>query len=129
MQIPTVKTLRTELGHSQREIAEVLGISKKAVQSYEQGWRKAPPHVEQTVLLQAILRRHADLRKIPHCWQVNKCSGETRRNCPSGRLQTPGFCWMLTGTLCHGQPSGSWAAKRAGCLKCPIMIRLLERNA
>jgi len=129
MQIPTVKTLRTELGHSQKEIAEILGISKKTVQSYEQGWRKTPPHVEQMVLLQAILRRHADLRKIPFCWQANKCSAEIRRNCPSSKLRTPGFCWLLTGTLCYGQPTGSWAAKRGRCLKCKVMEGLLEPDA
>lgn len=129
MQIPTVKTLRTQLGQSQKQIADTLGISKKAVQSYEQGWRTAPSHVEQMVLLQAILARHADLRKVPHCWQVNKCSAETRRKCPSAKVRTPGFCWMLTGNLCQGQPMGNWEAKRAHCLECNVMKALLEPDA
>ena len=126
MIVPTVKTLREELGHSQREMAEVLGVSTKAIQSYEQGWRKTPPHVEQQVLLQAILRRHPDLRKVPRCWKLNKCSLETRRRCPSAKLKLPGFCWYITGTLCHGKPLGAWAAKRERCLQCQVMKGLLE---
>ncbi len=126
MNIPTVKTLRTELGHSQREMAGVLGVSTKAIQSYEQGWRQTPPHVEQMVLLQAILRRHPDFRKIPWCWRLNKCSLETRRSCPSAKLKLPGFCWFITGTLCHGAPAGAWAAKRERCLGCQVMKGLLE---
>jgi transcriptional regulator with XRE-family HTH domain len=126
MIMPTVKTLRTELGRSQSQIAELLGVSTKAIQSYEQGWRKAPPHVEQMVLLQAILRRHPDLRKIPRCWSLNKCSLAVRRRCPSSKLKLPGFCWFITGTLCRGSPSGSWAAKRERCLQCKVMEGLLE---
>ena len=126
MILPTVKSVRAELGRSQREMAHLLGVSTKAVQSYEQGWRKTPPHVEQMVLLQAILRRHPDLRRIPYCWKLNKCSQELRGECPSARLKTPGFCWLITGTLCHGRPSGSWAAKRDRCLECQVMRRLLE---
>jgi DNA-binding XRE family transcriptional regulator len=126
MIVPAVKTLRREIGYSQRQMAELLGVSTKAIQSYEQGWRKTPPHVEQMVLLQAILRRHRDLRKIPRCWNLNKCSPAVRRCCPSAKLRTPGFCWFITGTLCHGSPSGSWAAKRERCLQCKVMEGLLE---
>ena len=129
MRIPAIKTLRAELGRSQKEMADLPGISKKAVQSYEQGWRKTPPHVEQAILLHAILRRHADLRRIPFCRQLNRCPAKTRRDCPSARLRTPGFCWMLTGTLCCGQPTGSWAAKRTRCFQCEVMKRLLEPGA
>ncbi|MDH4317770.1 MAG: helix-turn-helix domain-containing protein, partial [Desulfobulbaceae bacterium] len=37
---------RAKLGKTQKELAELLGISLKAVQSYEQGWRSVPLHVE-----------------------------------------------------------------------------------
>jgi DNA-binding transcriptional regulator YiaG len=126
MNVPTVKSVREELGHSQRAMAALLGVSTKAVQSYEQGWRKTPPHVEQMVLLQVILRRHPDLRRLPRCWRLNKCSKEIRRRCPSAKLKLPGFCWFITGTLCHGGPAGTWTAKRALCLQCEVMKGLLE---
>lgn len=38
--------LRASLGKSQRELAGLLGLSLKAVESYEQGWRNVPSHVE-----------------------------------------------------------------------------------
>ena len=126
MNIPTISTLRKELGHSQSKMAKLLGVSTKAVQSYEQGWRHTPTHVEQQVLWLAILRGHPDLRKLPRCWSLNKCSLAVRRRCPSSKLKLPGFCWFITGTLCRGSPSGSWAAKRERCLQCKVMEGLLE---
>ena len=56
MLIPTVRSLRDELDRSQREMAEILGVSTKAVQSYEQGWRQTPPHVEQSGLTRPQVR-------------------------------------------------------------------------
>jgi len=38
--------LRRKLNKTQKEIALLLGISIKAVKSYEQGWRNVPPHIE-----------------------------------------------------------------------------------
>ena len=37
---------RKALKKTQKQIAELLGTSIKAVHSYEQGWRKVPAHVE-----------------------------------------------------------------------------------
>jgi DNA-binding transcriptional regulator YiaG len=38
--------LRKKLNKSQQQMALLLGVSIKAVQSYEQGWRNIPTHVE-----------------------------------------------------------------------------------
>ena len=40
---------RKVLDKTQKQLAELLGISIKAVHSYEQGWRKIPSHVERQV--------------------------------------------------------------------------------
>ena len=37
---------RKILGKTQKQLAELLGSSIKAVHSYEQGWRTVPAHVE-----------------------------------------------------------------------------------
>ena len=37
---------RKILEKTQKELAELLGSSIKAVHSYEQGWRTVPAHVE-----------------------------------------------------------------------------------
>ncbi|MEN8143025.1 MAG: helix-turn-helix transcriptional regulator, partial [Thermodesulfobacteriota bacterium] len=36
---------RKLLNKTQKHLSELLGISIKAVHSYEQGWRKVPSHV------------------------------------------------------------------------------------
>ncbi len=126
MKIPSVKSLRKELGISQKEMADLLGISTKAIQSYEQGWRHGSPHVEQMVLLHTILHRGLNLRKVPHCWKLNDCPRELRKQCPAHRIRQPGFCWLVTGTLCHGERMHTWQAKRKRCLKCEVLKMLLE---
>jgi hypothetical protein len=58
---------------------------------------------------------------------LNQCDLTLRSRCPSFRIHHGGFCWFVTGTLCHGEPSGSWSAKRARCLKCQVLQMLLKR--
>ena len=40
---------RKKLKKTQQQIANLLGKSIKAVQSYEQGWRSVPGHVERQI--------------------------------------------------------------------------------
>jgi DNA-binding XRE family transcriptional regulator len=125
MKIPTVKILRKQLRRSQSEMAALLGVSTKAIESYEQGWRKVPPHVEQLVLLHTILLRRKDWLKLPECWRVGNCPAEVRERCPAHNGPQAAFCWLTTGTLCRGKPTGSWAAKRRHCFRCKVMKDLL----
>lgn len=39
----SIKQIRKTLGLSQSELATKLGMSTRAVQSWEQGWRTCPP--------------------------------------------------------------------------------------
>ena len=41
---------RQKLQKTQKEMAQLLGTSLKAVESYEQGWRNIPAQVERQVL-------------------------------------------------------------------------------
>jgi transcriptional regulator with XRE-family HTH domain len=43
------KRLRKKLGKNQRQMAQLLAVSLKAVHSYEQGWRTVPPAVARQV--------------------------------------------------------------------------------
>lgn len=128
MRIPSVKKLRTALQISQKEMADLLGVSKKAVQSYEQGWRHTPPHVEQMVLLHTILHQGPPLEKEPPCWKQTSCKQSVCATCPAFRLSGAGFCWLVTGTLCRGERMGSWDAKRKRCVQCKVLKRLLGRG-
>ena len=38
--------LRKRLEKTQKQMAQLLGVSIKAIHSYEQGWRSIPMHVE-----------------------------------------------------------------------------------
>jgi len=40
---------RTRLDKTQKEMSQLLGVSVKAIYSYEQGWRSIPTHVERQV--------------------------------------------------------------------------------
>ena len=49
------KKWRKKLNKTQKEIAQLLGLSVKAVHSYEQGWRNIPAHVERQMFFPAVL--------------------------------------------------------------------------
>ena len=59
--------IRRHLGKTQSQMAQMLGVSTKAVQSFEQGWRNIPVHVERQVLLILALKSRAS-RKDKPCW-------------------------------------------------------------
>ena len=50
-------SLRQKLQKTQKQMSQLLGTSLKAVQSFEQGWRKVPVHVERQVLFLRSLKR------------------------------------------------------------------------
>ncbi len=75
--------IRRHLGKSQREVAQLLGISTKATQSFEQGWRSIPPHVERQTLFLFAMKAGRDEERVPMCWEAKKCSAETRESCPA----------------------------------------------
>lgn len=52
---------RKKLGKTQKQLAELLGTSLKAVHSYEQGWRSVPAHVERQLF--SWSRRKGGTRK------------------------------------------------------------------
>lgn len=41
--------IRQKLNKTQKQMAQLLGTSVKAVHSYEQGWRKVPAYVERQI--------------------------------------------------------------------------------
>lgn len=60
---------RTTLGKSQKVLAGLLGVSLKAVQSYEQGWRSVPTHVERQLCFLLVSRKGegaTDTSKVPN---------------------------------------------------------------
>lgn len=50
------------------------------------------------------------------CWEIEKC---TKTDCPAYE-NTATMCWFMDGTLCFGQPSGSFPEKLDECRKCRV---------
>jgi DNA-binding XRE family transcriptional regulator len=121
-----IRGIRDELGLSQSELAEQAGISTRALQSYEQGWRKPPEAVERLVLLLLIAIRHGASFGKHMCWETENCDPAIRERCVAYRTRQGHLCWFLTGTLCRGNRLKSWAAKKATCGKCKFMHLLLS---
>lgn len=110
---------RTFLGKTQDQLARLLCVSSKAIQSFEQGWRDIPPYVERQTLLLLSLKRSQG-RSIPPCWEVRNCPHEQRENCTAWEFKAGHFCWLITGTFCQGQVQEGWNEKVRLCRECEV---------
>jgi len=122
----SVREMRSELGLSQSELAGLVGIGIRAIQSYEQEWRKPSEMVERMLLLLLIAHRNgAQLSRI-RCWEQKECSPGVRDLCIAYVTRQGHLCWFLTGTMCNGQRQKSWSDKLRLCLDCGFMQDLLS---
>ena len=92
--------IRKSLGRTQRQIARLLGISHKTVESYEQGFRNIPVNVER-ILYYLLFKLNMDrLNRKELCWDKKECPFETREQCIAWLAKEGFFCWFLTGKTC-----------------------------
>ena len=112
-------SLRQKLQKTQRQMAQLLGASLKAVQSFEQGWRKVPVHIERQALF-LISNRAGGARKSRPCWDIRGCSAENREACPAWEFNLGHLCWFVNGTFCRGKTQGSWPQKMKVCRSCEV---------
>jgi transcriptional regulator with XRE-family HTH domain len=110
--------LRQRLQKTQKEMSQLMGISVRAVQSFEQGWRKVPTHVERQMLFLSALKK--GLENMRPCWEMRGCSLEVRQACPALEFSVGQLCWFISGTLCEGKAQRSWAQKIRICRKCRV---------
>ena len=63
-------SIRQALGKSQNELSRILCVSKKAIQSFEQGWRNIPTYIEREMMLLHALEKTSENGKEPTaCWE------------------------------------------------------------
>lgn len=118
----TVKQIRNHIGMTQAKVAQALGISIRAIQSYEQGWRETPTHVlVQMLVLAAAYRSSSEER--PACWTITGCSAEKQEKCPCRRTDGR-LCWLVSGRMCAGH-SASRCDDLSACMECPVVKRIL----
>ena len=111
--------IRWYLGKTQSQMAQLLGVSYKAIQSFEQGWRNIPVHTERQILfLLAMKESPKENRRV--CWEIRKCRMENRRNCPAWEFHAGRFCWFINGTICQGRTQESWQKKMKICRRCKV---------
>ncbi len=111
--------IRRQLGKTQAQMAQLMGVSLKAIQSFEQGWRKIPTHVERQALFLLAMKK-VPAKKLKPCWERENCSTETKRNCPAWEFQTGHLCWFINGTICHGEIQENWRKKMTMCRQCAV---------
>ena len=118
--------LRKKLEATQKQMAELLGVSLKAVHSYEQGWRSIPAHVERQVLFLLYLQNDKS-EKLKSCWQVKKCPEQVKEQCPAWKFNAGKFCWFINGTICECKAQKDWREKMKICGSCKVFKDFLDR--
>jgi len=115
--------LRKNLNKTQKEMAQLLGVSIKAIHSYEQGWRTVPPHVERQMFFLTARKRSNNNKQKP-CWSIKKCPPKQKKACPAWEFQAGKFCWFINGTICSGTAHEKWKEKMALCRSCEVLASL-----
>lgn len=114
---------RKKLDKTQKSLARLLGVSLKAVQSYEQGWRTVPLHIERSVFFLVVNQRRDDSSKRKECWNMKKCS--CKKECPAWEFQAGHLCWFLNGTLCECASGREGKNKMDICRSCEVLTAML----
>jgi len=116
--------IRRHLGKTQRQLAQLLGTSLKAIQSFEQGWRNIPAYIERQVLFLLAMKKSPP-EKVKACWVTQKCPIGTKRNCPAWEFQVGHLCWFINGTICQGRVQTNWGKKMKICRQCKVFRTML----
>ena len=111
--------IRQKFLKTQKEMSELLGVSLKAVQSFEQGWRSIPAYMERLALFLLAMKR-GTRQRVSSCWEIRHCPREIQETCPAWEFKSGHLCWFINGTICHGKPRKSWSRKMLLCKKCEI---------
>ena len=116
---------RKRLNKTQKELSQLLGTSLKAIHSYEQGWRKIPPHIErQMFFLAKTIHNHPFRDKA--CWTIKNCPPHVKRTCPAWEFQSGNLCWFICGTVCANKIQENWEDKMKICRSCEVLKPILE---
>jgi len=116
---------RKKLNKTQKELSQLLGTSLKAIHSYEQGWRKIPPHIERQIFFLAKNFQN-NRRGDKACWTIKKCPPEKRKSCPAWEFQSGNLCWFICGTVCANAIHDNWEEKMKVCRTCEVLKPVLE---
>jgi len=117
---------RKLLEKTQKELSFLLATSLKAVHSYEQGWRKIPPHVERQLYF-LLSKKPGALKNTKACWTMLKCPPEKKTACPAWEFKAGKICWFINGTICNGTSTRSWEEKMKRCRRCKVLKQITSQ--
>ena len=116
---------RKKMNKTQKQMAQLLGTSIKAIHSYEQGWRLIPPHAERQMFF--LLSNIKGIKKgQKSCWTIKKCPAKLKKQCPAWEFNAGKLCWFINGTICEGAAQKTWKEKMKICKACDVFLSLLE---
>jgi len=113
------KSFRKKLDKTQKEMAQLLGTSLKAIHSYEQGWRTIPPAVERQMYF-LVSRKQKSRNGNKPCWKIKNCAPEQKKQCPAWEFKSGTLCWFINGTICDGDVHRNWNEKMKICRSCEV---------
>jgi len=113
-------SIRRSLGKTQAQMAQLLGCSIKAIQSFEQGYRKVPVHAERQILFLLANKQASTDDSHSNCWEMTNCPHEKKELCPAWEFQVGHLCWFINGTICKGEAQQSWQEKMNMCRQCQV---------
>ncbi|MEN8154451.1 MAG: helix-turn-helix transcriptional regulator [Acidobacteriota bacterium] len=119
--------IRKDLEKTQKEIAVLLGVSLKTIESYEQGLRNIPPNVER-ILYYLFFKLNKDkIKEKKMCWDETNCPAEIREKCIAWSTGEGYYCWFITGKTCYKQREQYGIETIPNCFHCPVFkIKLKE---
>jgi len=106
-------------------MAELLSVSKKAIESYEQGLRNIPPNIERIVYYLLFKLTKGKLGRKKLCWQQKKCSPDYRQNCVAWLARDGYYCWFITGKVCAVVRENPYTDIDS-CFECDFFINNLD---
>ncbi len=125
MESTEFKQFRKKFNKTQVQMAQLLGVSLKAVHSYEQGWRRVSSAVERQMYFLAV-QKNTKKGKLKSCWQIKKCSPEQKIQCPAWEFGAGELCWFINGTICGGTAQKNWKEKMKICRTCEVFEPLIR---
>ena len=110
---------RKKLQKTQKQMAQLLGTSLKAVHGYEQGWRSIPVHAERQILF-LVSQMQENNKRGKKCWVAKKCPPDRKTQCPAYEFHAGNLCWFINGTICEGEAQTDWREKMKMCRSCEV---------
>ena len=112
--------IRTYLGKTQKQMAQLMGTSAKAIESFEQGWRNITTHIERQMYFLLAQKTITEGKSSVNCWDIRQCPEQKRQKCPAWEFQCGHLCWFINGTICQSKAKNSWHSKMRICRQCKV---------